>query len=211
MSPPIGAEALRDALVEIGRRQDARAWVPATAGNLSVRHHDPSQVWITASGTHKGRLGRDDILLVDLNGELVSAAPGRRPSAETSLHLAVYRSVPEAQACLHVHTVANTLVHRLGGEDGLELPPLELVKAFGIWEAAPEVSVPVFPNLLRVPDIARLVETRFGHAPPELPGFLIRDHGLTAWGADLERADHALEAFEFLFRAKIELARLSLD
>jgi len=200
----------RPALVEIGRRQDARGWVPATAGNLSVRAEDGEKIWITASGTHKGRLVPEDLLLVDLEGNVLKAAEKRRPSAETSLHLAVYRSCPEAGACLHVHTVANTLVHHLGDGQRLPLPPLELVKAFGIWDEDPEVGVPLFPNLSHVPDIAGQVEARFAEAPPEVPGFLIADHGLTAWGPTLEKADHALEAFEFLFRAQLEIHRLSL-
>ena len=200
----------QSALVEVGRRQDARGWVPATAGNLSVRAEDGENIWITASGTHKGRLTPDDLLLVDLEGNLLKAAGDRRPSAETSLHLAVYRSIPEAGACLHVHTVANTLVHHVGDGTRVPLPALELVKAFGIWEEAPEVGVPLFPNLPHVPDIAAQVEARFGEAAPEVPGFLIADHGLTAWGPNLEKADHALEAFEFLFRAQLEIQRLSL-
>jgi methylthioribulose-1-phosphate dehydratase len=201
----------RPRLIDIGRRLDARAWVPATAGNLSVRD-EAGAVWITASGTHKGRLTPEDFVRVDLDGTRRDGT-NRRPSAETTLHLAVYRTHPEAQACLHVHTVPGTLVHRLrpSGAPGLRLPPLELVKAFDVWDPNPEVDVPVFANQPQVPDIAAEVETRFRRRPPEVPGFLIEDHGLTAWGPSLEAADQALEAFEFLFRCMLEARASHLD
>lgn len=199
---------MKSALVEIGRRQDARGWVPATAGNLSCRAEDGT-VWITGSGVHKGRFTEADLVRVDLQGEVLEGV--RRPSAETSLHLAVYRTHPGAQACLHVHTVAAALVCRLAQGDRLDLPPLEIVKAFGIWEQDPSVHVPVFANLLSVPAIAQQVEAAFSHAAPRVPGFLIAQHGLTAWGADLERADYALEAFEFLFRAMHDARAARLD
>ncbi|MGF1511183.1 MAG: methylthioribulose 1-phosphate dehydratase [Myxococcota bacterium] len=212
--------AERTQLAQVGRDLHARGWVPATAGNLSVRNPDGT-VWITASGTHKGHLGFDDFVHVDLEGTVLpSTPPHRKPSAETSLHLAVYRTQPEAAACLHVHTVASTLVHRtrsigaqetkslVGQPDGrvfpLRLPSLELIKAFGIWDEKPAEDVWVFPNLPRVADIAALVETAFASRPSRVPGFLIADHGLTTWGPDLTRTGYVLEAFDFLFRCMLE-------
>ena len=33
-----------------------------------------------------------------------------------------------------------------------------------------------------------------------VPGFLIRGHGLTAWGKDIASAQQHIEGFEFLFQ-----------
>lgn len=197
-------------LIDAGAELHRRNWVPATAGNLSVRSDDGA--WVTASGVRKGSLSERDFLRVDLAGRVRETPGGGRPSAETSLHLAVYRSVPAAGAVLHVHTVAGALASRWtepveGGPDRLELPPLEIVKAFGIWETEPRVAVSVFDNHLDVPQIGREVEDHFRRQPPQVSGFLIRDHGLTAWGADVAGALTALEAFDFLFAWMVEARR----
>src|SRR5690554_2458801 len=60
-------ESAVEALIDVGRYCDRRAWVPATSGNLSVRLDGRSAV-ITVSGAHKGRLGRADLMRVDLDG-----------------------------------------------------------------------------------------------------------------------------------------------
>ncbi len=41
------------AIIAAGRRMDTRGWVPATAGNISVRL-DANRIAITRSGGHKG-------------------------------------------------------------------------------------------------------------------------------------------------------------
>ncbi|MEI9926597.1 MAG: class II aldolase/adducin family protein [Sphingomonas sp.] len=90
------------ALVETGRRIDARGWAPATAGNYSARLDDGSFA-VTVSGRHKGRLSPADIMRVDAQGNPLTRG---RPSAETALHLALYRAFPAAGAVLHGHFAA---------------------------------------------------------------------------------------------------------
>ena len=171
-----------------------------TAGNLSLRLADGS-FWITASGKPKGRLTAADFLRIAPGGEVVERGrPDDRPSAETSLHDAIYRLVPEAGACFHVHSIPGNVAARLAsGEDDLVLPPLEMLKGLGVWDQDPSVALAVFPNHLHVPRIADELRARFAAAPPQVSGFLIRDHGLTAWGRDAEAALHHVELFEYIF------------
>ncbi len=175
-----------------------------TAGNLSLRLPDRS-FWITASGKAKGALAGCDFLRVSPGGEVLERGrPDDRPSAETSLHAALYGLYPEACACYHVHTVAANLASRLTAGPELPLPPIEMLKGLGVWGEEPRVSVAIFPNHREVPRIAAEVSERFRAAPPLLPGFLIRDHGLTVWAAGPEEALNHLELFEFIFRCLVE-------
>jgi methylthioribulose-1-phosphate dehydratase len=170
-----------------------------TAGNLSARQADGSY-WITASGKHKGELTRRDFLRLHAGGELLaSGRAGDRPSAEWCLHDAVYGLFPEAGACFHVHTVASNVVSRLAAAQ-LPLPPIEMLKGLGVADERPEVAIAVFANHALVPAIAAEVKARFLAAPPRLPGFLIRDHGLTVWGPDWRAALNHLELFDFIFQ-----------
>jgi len=189
----------REVLTGVARHFYHQGWMMGTAGNLSLRLLDGT-FWITASGKAKGRLTSADFLRIAPGGEVLERGrPDDRPSAETSLHEALYRLFPEAGACFHVHSIPGNVAARLAEGDTLRLPPLEMLKGLGIWEQAPDVSLAVFPNHLHVPRIAEEMEARFATAPPRVPGFLIRDHGLTAWGRDAEAALNHVELFEYIF------------
>ena len=187
---------LRESLAAIGKDFHARGWMAGTAGNLSAREPDGA-IWITASGRAKGRLTPTDFISLDGTGAPRPATPALRPSAETALHLAVYRLFPDARACLHIHSVASCLSARAAITD-LRLPPLEMLKAFDLWMDQPEVDLPVFPNHLDVGRIATELEARFRQAPPALSAFMIQNHGVTVWGTSPDEAYHRVEALEFL-------------
>lgn len=197
---------LRRGLARLGRRYDARGWLFGTCGNLSGRVGD--RVTITASGRHKGELDEDDFVTVALDGALVAAgAPGARASAETSIHLALYRALPSARVVVHVHTVASSLVRGVEPSDAaarasgvvgeLGFPGLEMVKGWGLWAEDARPVLPIFANHADVPAIARDVES-FYATPREVPALVIAGHGLTAWGGSLFEANRHLEVAEFL-------------
>lgn len=189
----------REVLVSVARHFYGQGWMMGTAGNLSLRLPDGT-FWITASGKPKGRLTPTDFLRIGSTGEILERErPEDRPSAETSLHETVYRLFPQARACFHVHSIQGNVAARLAEGDTLRLPPLEMLKGLGIWQQDPDVSLAVFPNHLDVPRIAEELAARFAATPPEVPGFLIRDHGLTAWGPDADAALNHVELFEYLF------------
>lgn len=189
----------RDLLADVARLFYGRGWMSGTAGNLSLRLEDGS-FWITASGKLKGRLQREDFLRVAPGAEVLERGrPEDRPSAETSLHDTIYRLFPAARACFHVHSIPGNVAARLTEGSSLHLPPLEMIKGFGIWDEEPDVALAVFPNHAHVPRIAEEMAGRFAAEPPQVPGFLIRDHGLTTWGRDADAALNHVELFEYIF------------
>jgi methylthioribulose-1-phosphate dehydratase len=199
----------RQVLADAARLFYERGWMMGTAGNLSLRLEDGT-FWITASGKQKGRLQSEDFLRVASDGEVVEHGRAEdRPSAETSIHEAIYRLFPDAHACFHVHSIPANVVARLTEDDSLRLPPLEMIKGFGIWEEEPEIDLPVLRNHAHVPRIAEEMVARFQAEPPRVPGFLIRDHGLTAWGRDADAALNHVELFEHIFGYMAAAGRLA--
>ncbi|MCR4347816.1 MAG: methylthioribulose 1-phosphate dehydratase [Sulfuricaulis sp.] len=193
----------RAALVEIARDFHARGWMAGTAGNLSVREDD-GHFWITASGKPKGRLEETDFLLVRVkDGEVVErVGPDNKPSAETSIHRAIYSLFPTARACLHGHIVEAAVAadRAKQGAKGLRLPATEMIKGFDIWQQNPKVDLPLFENHLDVTKIARDIETRFKKLKPAVTAMMIRAHGPTVWGASLQEAYNRFEILEYLLR-----------
>lgn len=196
----------RPTLIAAARQFYQMGWMIGTAGNLSARMPDGS-FWITASGRPKSQLTTDDFVLVTLDtcrGEVYLAPTQshsqKRPSAETSIHAAIYRLFPDAQACYHVHSIENNLVSRFLIGDALPLPPLEMLKGLGVWEQNPQVVMPIFANHLEVSRIADEIYACFKDTIPQVPALLIRDHGVTVWASSLEAASNYLEVVEYIFR-----------
>ena len=196
-------EQLADQLIEAGHFLHQRGWVPATSGNLSARLPD-GRIALTVSGRHKGRLGRDDILLTDTEG---NSQDDRKLSEDTALHVQLYRRYPEVGCVLHPHSLNATLLSKLS-PTGLEISNYELLKAFPDIESHNSSTwVPVFPN---DQDIGRLA-THVDHymdRHPHIHGFLIEGRGFYTWGRDVADTLRHVEAFEFLFECEITLRRL---
>lgn len=190
-------------LIGAGRYADQRGWVPATSGNFSVRL-DGDTIAITVSGAHKGRLQRSDLMHVGLDGR---PREDKRPSAETLLHVQLYRHDPAIACVLHTHSVTSTVLSRLTPGD-LIIEGLEVLKAFpGIGTHSTRVVVPVFANDQDMERLSAQVANRLGEAGMA-PGYLIAGHGLYAWGDSVGAALRHLEALEFLFECELEMRRI---
>jgi methylthioribulose-1-phosphate dehydratase len=186
-------------------------WMVGTAGNLSARMPDGS-FWITASGRNKGQLNNGDFIRIAPNGiVLEQPLPDVRPSAETSIHQAIYSLFPDAQACYHVHSIEANLVSHFTEGDTLPLPPLEMLKGLGIWEENPKVVMPVFTNHSEVPRIASDICKRFQTASPPMSVLLIRNHGVTVWASSLEGARNYLEVAEYIFRYMVAARKVGIE
>lgn len=195
--PPEVAEAI----IEAGRRLDRFGWVPATAGNFSMRL-DERRLAVTVSGRHKGFLTADDVMVVDLDG--VAEDPTKRSSAETLLHCGIYRRFPQIGAVLHAHSVPNTVLS-LGLGNGITLTGYELLKAFpGLPARNAAVTVPVVDNDQDISRMARGLEALWTHMTAIPPGYLIRGHGCYVWAADMPGALMRLEALEFMLACELE-------
>lgn len=192
-------------IIEAGRFIDARGWVPATSGNFSARLSG-GNIAITVSGRHKGRLSLDDIMLIDVEGRSLD---GKQPSAETRLHISLYRRYPGVRAVLHPHSLNATLISRFFGTE-LALEGYELLKALsGIKTHETRIVIPIFRNDQDIPRLAAAVDN-YLERHEGVYGYVIAGHGLYTWGASVSEALRHLEALEFLFDYEIRLHGVSV-
>ncbi len=193
-------------IAAFGRFAAARGWVPATAGNFSVRVREKYAL-VTCSGIDKGNVGRNDCAIVPLAGPIPAGL-----SAETPLHLARYNADPSIGAIVHVHTLPATVLSRLDQDRGsVALDGYEMLKALGgITSHLAHVDLPVFGNDQDTSALAQRVELRLASRFTEfpVPGYLLAGHGLYAWGATMSEARRHAEGLEFLLAATLEERRL---
>lgn len=82
--------------------------VEGTAGNISARQSDGTIV-ITPSSVDYGDMRLDDLVVIDPDGETVSAKEGRSASSEKLLHLACYKAFDDVGSVIHSHPVHATM------------------------------------------------------------------------------------------------------
>lgn len=193
-TPAIRAEQAA-ALCRVARLFGERQWCLATSGNFSLRV-DARHCLITQSGKDKSVLEPGDLMVCDLDGNAVDGTP--KPSAETALHTALYRKDADIGAVLHTHSVTSTVLSRALAAD-LVIRGFEMQKAIsGVRSHEGSVTIPLFENTQDMDALAAAVMSRFEAGTPTAPGFLVRGHGLYAWGADLAEAQRHIEGLEFL-------------
>ncbi len=185
--PPEDEAAHRAALVEVGRIAYERGLLMASDGNLSCRLAG-DRLLITPSGLCKGRLQPDDLLVIDLEGRVLEAPPGARPSTETPMHLEAYRQRPDVRAVIHAH------------------PPFATALTVAGRELPADVLAEIPMTLGRVPLTDFALPGSAEDAAAIRPfirdhdAVLLRNHGCLTVGHDLETALFHLERLEHAAR-----------
>jgi methylthioribulose-1-phosphate dehydratase len=199
---------LAEELIETISFFSMKGWTPATSTNYSFRSTDAAKIIISRSGIDKSKFQLTDLILVDNEGNLLPPfnQPGLKSSAETEIHTAIYRNIPDANCVLHTHSVAGTVLsHVLCNEGMIKFEGLELLKGLeGNTTHEMSVSLPIVPNSQDMKNIIKAMEGRFN----ETHGFLIAGHGLYAWGKDIAAAKRHIETFEFLFDCYMLMRRI---
>jgi methylthioribulose-1-phosphate dehydratase len=198
--------ACAQCIATTARELASKGWTPATSSNFSMRV-DADHAAITVSGRDKGKIGPDDIMLIDLDGNAVGT--DARPSAETALHTQLYRRWPGVGAVLHTHSRTQSVASRLfAGEGVIHLQGWELQKAISGQDTHEDVlEIPVFPNTQHMPELVARVDAWLDAGKP-LHAYLIDGHGIYAWGRDMAETGRHLEALEFLLACELDLRKL---
>jgi L-fuculose-phosphate aldolase len=172
---------IKSRIVETGQRLAERSMVAGSDGNISARL-DMTQFVITPTGVPKGRMRREDLILVDMDGRVLEG--NRGPSSEIAMHLFVYRQRPDITACVHSHPLYATAFAVAGVRLEPDILP-EIVLLVGdipLTEYAP-------PGTEAVPEsLAPYIEKN--------NAFLLSNHGLLTIGRTLEEAYNRHETVE---------------
>jgi L-fuculose-phosphate aldolase len=174
---------LRLAIIQCGRICYDRGLTTSNDGNIST-HMGDDRILITPSGISKGRMEVEDLILLDLEGQVIFSREDRKPSSETPMHLEVYKQRSDVRAVIHAHPIfATTLTVA-----GLEFPN----------DVLPEVLL----TLGEVPVTRYATPSSHDDADAIRPfiqdhnALLLRQHGSLTFGRDLEEALISLERVE---------------
>jgi methylthioribulose-1-phosphate dehydratase len=194
--------ALARELSEVGKGFYERNWVLGTSGNFSAAiSKDPIRLAITATGLDKGRLLPEQFLEIDESTNVLRG--DGKPSAETLLHIEIVRE-RNAGAVLHTHSVWSTVLSGLyAAKGGISIEGYEMLKGLsGIQTHEHREWLPIIPNSQYMAPLSRVVSDTLKQYPAA-HGFLLQEHGLYTWGADIDEARRHIEILEFLMETLV--------
>jgi len=175
-------EQLKNDICRVMKNLFNRGLISALGGNVSARLPSSNEFWITPSGIFKGELVPDDLIKLDLEGNIVEGFG--RPSIEWPIHAAVYKVRPDVNAIVHAHNPI-TLGLALAGV-GLKPITVEAVMVLRRVELVPFA----FPG---TDQLANLVAEK---ASAGARAIIMQNHGILALGANLYEAEAVAETLE---------------
>ena len=90
----------KKAIMEMARRLEAKGWLVAGDGSMSVRV-GPQAVWVTVAGADKAALTQDMLVRVDMNGKAMLSAKPKPLPEDLPIHLKIYQENENAQCVMH--------------------------------------------------------------------------------------------------------------
>ena len=174
---------LRERIAMHGKSLFDRGFTGGSSGNISVRL--PDGLLVTPTNSCMGRLDPDRISKLNWDGELLE---GDKPSKEAFLHLSVYRSRPNENAIVHLHSTHSVAVSCLADIDEQNvLPP---ITAYYVMRVGKLPLIPYFaPGDMA---LAEAVEK----AANTSRSVLLANHGPVVAGKNLDAAVYATEELE---------------
>ena len=144
-----------------------RAAIVDHSGHGSARR-DAASFYVNSAASARGALTIDDIVAVDLDGQLVEGRA--RPPLEFHIHSEIYRARPDVQAIMHTHPRWSTFLTMVGA-------PYQVVFAQGALLA--DIALVDSPLSVNTRQMGETVARTLG----QRPAVLLKSHGAVVVGS----------------------------
>ena len=181
---------LRKQVYEANMQLPALGLVTLTWGNVSGIDRNRGLVVIKPSGVPYSGLSPDNMVIVDMQGNVLDGSG--KPSSDTATHLRLYEAFPEIGGVVHTHSSWATIFAQAGKE----------IPAFGTTHADYFYGKIPCTRALTEAEIAReyeletgnvIVETFANLQPLAMPAVVVKNHGPFTWGeSPMKAVENAL-------------------
>ena len=198
-------EELKQEVLEANLQLPEYGLVTFTWGNVSGICRERNLVVIKPSGVSYEGMKAENMVVVDLDGNVVEGS--MKPSSDTPTHLELYKAFPSLGGIVHTHSRWATSF----AQAGIALPALGTTHADTFYGDVP------ITRLLTLEEIAGEYEKETGTViiecfkdmdPMDIPGVLVHSHGPFSWGKDAKEAVHnavVLEEVAFMAYHTLQL------
>ena len=161
--------------------------VTFTWGNVSAIDREQGRVVIKPSGVAYSAMTVEDMVVVDLHGNVIDGK--WNPSSDTATHLALYRRYPSLGGVVHTHSTHATA----WAQAGLSIPALGTTHAdyfFGDIPCTRALTEAEVQGEYELNTGNVIIETLGEREPLHTPGIVVYQHGPFSWGKDAHDAVH---------------------
>ena len=172
-------EKLREEVFEANLELQRRGLVVYTWGNVSCIDREQGLVVIKPSGVPYETLTPQQLVIVNLDGEIVEG--DLRPSSDLPTHLELYRNFPNIGGVTHTHSTYATA----WAQTMFELPCFGTTHADHFYGAVPctrPLTNAEVENNYELNTGKVIVETFADIDPDAVPAVLVAQHGPFTWG-----------------------------
>lgn len=180
-------EYLRQQVYEANMELPRHGLVTYTWGNVSAIDHEKGLIVIKPSGVDYNELAPDNLVIVDMDGNVVEGS--LKPSSDTKTHLELYNALSALGGIVHTHSTYAVA----WAQACKDIPAFGTTHADYFYGAVPctrkltqeEVDSDYERKTGKV-----IVETFCDHNidPMHVPGVLCANHGPFTWGKDAAQA-----------------------
>ena len=163
-----------------------------TWGNVSAIDRESGLVVIKPSGISYEEMVPADMVVIDLNGHIISG--DLKPSTDTNTHLVLYQNFPLIGSIMHSHSEYASC----WAQAGMGIPPLGITHANffnGEIPCTKPLSAKQMEGDIETETGKMIVETFYSAEldPMRIPGVLVYGHGPFCWGKEVRNAfDHTV-------------------
>lgn len=176
----------RKALIKYGKKLLETGLTVGTGGNISIYDRDSGYMAITPSGLDYNSLTEEDIVIMDLHGNVVEGI--RKPSSEYLMHSIVYQHRTDVNAMVHTHAIYSTTISALN----IDLPAVDYLVAFSGGESVRCAKYATYGTKELAENALKAMEGR--------KAVLLANHGINVVGVNIEEAFAITEQLEFCAR-----------
>lgn len=180
-------ESLKKSVLEANLELPRKGLITYTWGNVSGIDRSKGLIVIKPSGVAYENLKLEDLVVVDLKGNIIEGK--LNPSSDTATHLSIYNNFKEIGGVVHTHSRWATS----WSQSGRGIPALGTTHADYFYGEIPctrkmlseEIDGDYEKETGKV-----IVEAFKGINPIYTPGVLVNNHGPFTWGHDAKEAVH---------------------
>ena len=182
--------------------------VTFTWGNVSGIDRDAGLVVIKPSGVSYDNMTADDMVVVDLQGNVVEGK--WKPSSDTPTHLVLYNAFPHIGGVVHTHSRNATS----WAQAGRGIPAYGTTHGdyfYGEIPCTRKMTIEEIAGEYEAETGNVIVETFQGKSPDDIPAVLVHSHGPFTWGNDAHNAVHNAVVLEELAYMALQTESLKLN
>ncbi|WP_282926017.1 class II aldolase/adducin family protein [Helcococcus kunzii] len=167
---------LKENVSEIAKKSYINKLVAGTSGNVSYYDREKNRMFITPSNVDYELMKPEDIVILDLDGNIIESESNFKPSSEWRMHAEIYKNKEDINSIIHTHSPKATsfaVVHK-------DIPII-------LVEMIPFIGGDIKRAKFSLPGTAELGITA-AKALEDRNVCLLENHGVVAVGNSLDQA-----------------------